>query len=122
MSDNVLTPKQKKGLAAMLTSPTLAAAAARANVNPKTLARWLAIPTFAAELKAQQALVIDAAAGRLVQGMAQALDTLADLMTTGESESVRKAAASEWLNLCMTIREQTDLERRLTNLEKAAKR
>jgi len=121
MSENVLTPKQKKGLAAMLTQPTLTAAAQAAGTSEKTLYRWLALPAFAAELKARQAGIIDAAAGRLVQGLAQALDTLSELMTTAESESVRRAAASEWLANCLTIRQETELEKRLTELEKAAK-
>ena len=64
MSENVLTPKQKKGLAAMLTQPTLTAAAQAAGTSEKTLYRWLALPAFAAELKARQAGIIDAAAGR----------------------------------------------------------
>ena len=53
--------------------------------------------------------------------LAQALDTLSELMTTAESESVRRAAASEWLANCLTIRQETELEKRLTELEKAAK-
>jgi hypothetical protein len=69
MSENVLTPKQKKGLAALLASPTLAAAAEQAGVNVKTLTRWLALPAFVSELHKAQASVIDAAAGRLVQGL-----------------------------------------------------
>ena len=122
MSENVLTPKQRRGLAAILASPTLAAAAAQAHVNPKTLTRWLVQPAFIAALKAAQAGVIDRASGRLVQGLAQALDTLSDLMTTAESESVRRSAASEWLANCMTILERTDLEARLDALERQANR
>jgi len=121
MSENVLTPKQKKGLAAMLTCSTITAAALQARVAEKTLYRWLAMPEFAAELRTKQASIIDAAAGRLVQGLTQALDTLADLMTGAESETVRRQAASEWLANCLKIREQTDLEKRLIELEKAAK-
>jgi hypothetical protein len=121
MTDKTLTPKQRRGVAAMLTQPTIAAAAQAAGVTERTLYRWLVLPAFTAELKAKQAGIIDAAAGRLVQGLGQALDTLAKLMTMAESESVRRAAASEWLANCLTIREQTDLERRLADLERQAR-
>jgi hypothetical protein len=120
MSENVLTPKQRRALAALLASPTLAAAAAIAGVNVKTLTRWLTQPAFIAGLKEAQTSVIDAAGRRLLQGLDQALDTLSNLMISAESESVKRAAASEWLANCLTVREQTDLEKRLIELEKAA--
>jgi len=122
MSENVLTSKQKKGLAALLTRPTITAAAAQAGVTEKTLYRWLGQPAFSAELKAKQVGIIDAAAGGLVAGLTQALDTLAELMTDGHGENVRRSAASEWLDQCLMIRENTDLERRLTELERQVKR
>ena len=121
MTLEVLTPRQRRGVAAILDCPTITTAAIRAGVAEKTIDRWLKLPAFVAELKARQAAVIDRASGRLVQGLAQALDTLSDLMTTAESESVRRSAASEWLANCMTIREQTDLEKRLEALERQAK-
>ena len=113
-----LTPRQRRGITAMLSCPTIKAAADEARVNPKTLTRWLAQPEFIAELKAAQAGIIDRASGRLIQGLELALDTLADLMQSAESESVKRSAASEWLSLCFAFREQTDIDRRLTELEK----
>jgi len=119
MPDNVtLSAKQRRGVAALLTCPTMAAAALQARVAEKTLYRWMALPVFAAELKKAQTGIIDTAAGRLVQGLTQALDTLSELMATAESEGVRRAAASEWLSQCLAIREQTEIEKRLTALEK----
>lgn len=64
MKNDNLTPKQRRGLAAILTYPTMAEAALQARVGEKTLYRWLQLPQFAAELKAQQAGIIDKAAGR----------------------------------------------------------
>ena len=113
-----LTPRQRRGITAMLSCPTVKAAAEQAKVNRKTLTRWLAQPEFIAELKAAQAGIIDRASGRLIQGLELALDTLADLMQSAESESVRRSAAAEWLGQCLTLREQTDIDRRLTELEK----
>lgn len=119
MKDN-LTPRQRRGVAALLTAKTVTAAADQAGVSERTINRWIKQPGFIRELRQAQAAIIDQLAGRLVAGTGQALDTLADLMQSAESESVRRQAAGQWLELCLTIREQTDLERRITELEKAA--
>jgi hypothetical protein len=121
MSENVLTPKQKKGLAAILTQPTLTAAAQAAGVAGKTMDRWLKQPAFMAELKTKQAAVIDRASGRLIQELGKAIDTLANLAENAESESVRRQAAGELIDKCFAIRERTELEARLSELEKAVK-
>ena len=121
MSENVLTPKQRRGLAAILASPTLAAAAAQAHVNPKTLTRWLVQPAFITALKAAQAAVIDRAAGRLVQELDRSIDTLAELRSGG-GEGVRLRAATELIDKCFAVRENSDLERRLAELERQAQK
>jgi hypothetical protein len=112
-----LTPRQRRGIAAILSCPTAKAAAEKARVNPKTFTRWLEQPEFVAELKAAQVDIIDRAAGRLVHGLDIALNTLLYLMVKGQSESVRKSAASEWLSACLKLRELIDIERRLSDLE-----
>lgn len=116
-----LTPKQRRGVAAMLASPTITAAALQVGVTEKTLDRWLTKPAFIAELKAAQAGVIDRAGSRLIKGLDLALDVLVDVMARGNANERRQAAVS-WLNNCFTIREQTDLERRLSALEKQVTR
>jgi hypothetical protein len=123
MSQNVhLTPKQHRAIVALLTTPALSAAAEKAGVCSKTLTRWMGEPAFLAELKDKQSEVIDQASVRLVGGLEIALNTLVRLMLSAESESVRRAAASEWLDKCLTLREQTDIERRLAILEKDVKK
>ena len=117
MSDKALTPKQRRGITALLTCPTITAAAGQAGVNARTLTRWLADRQFTGELKAAQAGLIDRAGGRLIQGLDLALDVLEDLMRRGKPNERRQAAVN-WLNNCFAIREQTDIEKRLTALEK----
>lgn len=121
MSDDALTSKQKKGLAALLICPTLTAAAEQAGVDPRTLTRWLTQPLFISELKAAQTGVIDQATSRLLHGLTLALDTLVNLMTWGKSESVKRAAASEWLSSALVLHERSDFVRRLDNLERLVK-
>jgi len=120
MSENVrvLTPKQRRGVSAILESSTIGEAAELSKVNYRTVTRWLSLPAFTQELRAQQAAIIDRAAGRFVQGLDLALDTLEELMRSATSEGVRRMAASEWINQCMNIREATDIEKRLSILEK----
>ena len=117
-----LTSKQHRAIVALLTTPAITAAAEKAGVNPKTLTRWMAQPAFMTELKAQQAVVIDQTVVRLVGGLEMALNALARLTLSAQSESVRRAAASEWIDKCLAIREANDLEKRLNALEMAVKK
>ena len=117
-----LTLKQHRAIVALLTTPAISAAAEKAGVNPKTLTRWMAQPAFMKELKAQQSVIIDQTVVRLVGGLEIALNTLVRLMLSAQSESVRRVAASEWIDKCLAIREATDLEKRLNALEMAVKK
>jgi hypothetical protein len=116
MSD--ITPKQTKAITALLTCRTVTEAATVANISTRQLYRWLELPAFVAALKAAESQVIDEATRRLLAGMGDALDTLHDLMTTGTSESVRRAAADNWLAQVLRVRELADIEKRLVALEK----
>jgi len=112
-----ITPKQARGIAALLTESTITAAAAKAGVVPKTIYKWLKQPAFSAELSKAQAQEIDAAAARLAGGLPQALDELKRLMTTAQSEAVRRQACSEWITHCRHLLEFSDLEARISALE-----
>jgi phage terminase small subunit len=116
-----LTPRQHRAILALLTTPAMAVAAEKAGVNPKTLTRWMALPTFTNELKRQQTGIIDQATVQPVGGLQTALNILVRLMLGAKSESVKLAAAREWLDVFMTIREQTEIERRLDALERNIK-
>jgi len=121
MSEKV-TPRQAQGIAALLAEPTITAAAERAHVQPKTLYRWLRQPAFTAELRRAQGERIDQAAARLTGGLDQALDELERLMTSAQSETVRRQAATEWLNRVHQFVELRDIEARLTAIEESDRR
>ena len=112
-----ITPKQARGIAALLTESTIQAAAAKAGVAPKTIYKWLKQPAFSAALSKAQAQEIDAAAARLAGGLPQALDELERLITTAQSEAVRRQAVSEWITHALRLREFSDLESRIAALE-----
>ncbi len=116
MTDKV-TPKQARGIAALLTEPTIAAAAERAGVAPKTIYQWLKLPEFRAELQRVQGQELDQIAARLTGGLSAALDELERLMTSAESETVRRQAVSEWFNRVHQFIELRELEERIRVLE-----
>lgn len=112
-----VTPKQARGIAALLTEPTITAAAARAGVAPKTIYKWLRQPVFTEELRRVQNQEIDQAAARLAGGLSEALDELYSLMTGAKSEAVRRQAVTEWFDRTHQFIELRDLEQRLAALE-----
>lgn len=115
--NNTLTTKQQRLIAAMLTNGTNEAAARAVGISSKTLYRWLELPAFRDALKAAEGQAINNAARRLAGGMDAALNTLAELTTGAESESVKRAAAAEWINQTLKIQELRNLEERLTAIE-----
>ena len=53
-----LSPNQQKALAALLSTPTVEAAAKECGMGVRTIRRYLATPQFAATYRAQRALVV----------------------------------------------------------------
>ena len=117
MSDNKLSPKQKKGIEAIIRSSSIEDAARIAGVNSRTVYRWMDLDYFAQELRDQQTKIINNASRRMTSKLEKALDKLEELFDA-ESESVRRSAIIEWIKMCFEFREQTDIDRRLTELEK----
>lgn len=115
---DTLTPKQSKAIAAILAQPTIEKAAAAAGISERQLHRWLDLPEFRAELKAAENGLIESAGARLSAGLDLALTALADLIKGAESESVRRAAAAEWINQTFKIQELRTLAERIDELER----
>lgn len=117
MAESELTTRQRRSIAALLTERSLPDAARLANVGERTLYRWLEQPGYQKALRSAETEVIDAASRRLLIGQGKALDTLSKLMTSAESESVRRQAARDWIDLWLKIREFASFENRLAELE-----
>jgi len=79
-----LNPNQVRGIAALLTEPTITAAAEKAGVQPKTIYRWLKQPEFTAALSEAQAREIETASRRLAGMQSDALDALADVFARSD--------------------------------------
>lgn len=112
-----LTPRQRRAINALLTARDQREAAALAGVGYRSLMRWMAEdPAFRQALVDAQADLLDETARRLLAGNKKALDALDDLLSTAESESVRRGAARDWFELLLKVRDR-DLEKRVAALE-----
>jgi hypothetical protein len=71
-----LTRKEEQAIAALLTHPTINAAAKAIKVSEATLWRWLQLPAFQRRYRAARAASVAHAIMRLQQVSARAVDTL----------------------------------------------
>jgi transposase-like protein len=113
-------PRQAEAaIAALLTEPTVEAAARRVGVNESTLLRWLKEPEFGTEYRAARRLVVESAIGRLQQAATQAVDALARNLSCG-IPAVEVGAAKAVLDQAIRGVELLDLAERVAVLEQAA--
>lgn len=120
-----LTPQQAKAIAALLTERTTAAAAKKARVAERTLARWLTTEEFKSALRLAQSEAISQAVTRLAGAAAGAVNLLATVIDdTAEKGSVRVAAARavlthglQWIELTEVAKRLDDIERRLNEAQ-----
>jgi hypothetical protein len=68
--------REELALAALLTEPSIAAAAKAAGISESTLLRWMQDPTFRDRLRAARRSVVEDAVGRLQQAATLAVDAL----------------------------------------------
>lgn len=113
-----MTEKQEKALAALVTCPTIKAAAAAAGIDYRTMRRYLEDPDFAKEYRHLTTEMLADARMRGQQLLAPALDTLAEICTDPEvKNSDRIAAARSILEWATRLTELTDIVERLEALE-----
>jgi hypothetical protein len=88
-----LTAKQEALVAALLTEPTHAAAAAKAGVSEASLYRWLNLPEFRAAYRQARRRLVEGAVGRIQAATGQAVDTLLEVARGGAKDGDRVRAA-----------------------------
>lgn len=93
-----LTGKQEALIAALLTEPTHASAAAKAGVSEATLYRWLRLPDFLRAYRRARWELVEGAVGRIQAATGQAVDTLLTVAKTGAKDSDRVRAAAVLLD------------------------
>jgi hypothetical protein len=93
-----LTSKQEILIAALLTEPTYAAAAAKAGVGETTVYRWLKLPDFRTAYRGARRELIESAIGRIQAATGQAVETLVAVARKGRRDSDRVRAATAILD------------------------
>ena len=87
------TRKQESLIAALLTEPTYAAAAAKAGVGQTTLYRWLQQPDFRAAYRRARQEIVNSAIGRIQSTTGQMVETLLAVAREGRRDGDRVRAA-----------------------------
>ena len=120
MQKSELSGNQKKALAALLTSPSVAAAAARCGLSERTLYNYLTDDRFKTELRRRQDAIIQSVTAALVGLSSEAVATLRNLLRDPDaSGAVKCRAALGWLAQMRQSVELADLAERVSKLEEA---
>ena len=115
-----MTPRQQKALAALLTSPSKAAAAKAAGIAPRTLRDYLADPEFQAAYRDAFGNMVEDATRQAQQAISPSLSTLREIVEDREEDAqARISAARAILSHGIKLTETTDILNRLQELETA---
>ena len=105
---------------AVMSHPTLEAAAEALGITPRTVRRWIQEPEVRERLRGARKDVMNRSLVRLQQSTCEAVDCLVAVLK-GESESARVAAARCILEQALRATELNDVQERLDQLERVAK-
>lgn len=115
-----LTPRQQKGLQALITEPSTRAAAKASGIGETTLWAWLADPFFAKAVNDTRARLFETAIANLQQSMNAAVLTLRAVLEDKEARPGEKvSAARAILEFSLRSKELIEFEQRLAALEDA---
>jgi hypothetical protein len=114
--------KMELAIAALLTCPSLPAAAASCGPSESTLRRWLQNESFARCYRRERTRMLETTVNLLRQKSIAAVETLALIAENKESPaSVRVAAARAVIELAIKGAELQDLDARMDELEQLAR-
>jgi len=112
--------KKEEAIAAMLSQPSLEAAARTLGISVQTLYRWLKIPEFKKSYLEARREVVSQANARMQQNSGFAASTLLKVMVSQDvPASVRIRAALSVMQLSQKSLQDEDLEIRLADVEAA---
>jgi len=112
-----LSSKHRQAIAALLSNPTIEAAALEVGVTARTLRRWRDEPVFAAALATAESALLSQVARTMVTAANEAVDVLRSVMADDESARQRTAAARAILQHLPAIRLLGSIDARLARLE-----
>jgi len=112
------TRKQEALISALLTAPSLAAAAQQAGLSEVTAWRWLKDATFQATYREARRAVVQHAIAQVQHATGEAVETLRSVMQDAEAPaSARVSAAKAILDTALKGIDIDDLEVRIAALE-----
>jgi hypothetical protein len=117
MSEAKLTDRQVKAIPHIVACPTYTEGCEKAKLNRTTFYKWLKEPEFKAELDRQRDEVAAEAFGVLSQGLTKAVETLVGLLDN-KDDRLRRLTAKDIIDLIIRHKENEDLDKRLTEVEK----
>ncbi len=112
-----LTARQLKAIPVIVANPTYTEGCKKAKINRTTFYEWLKTPEFKAELDCQRDEVTEQAFGVLSQSLTKAVETLVKLLDTKDNR-LKRLAAKDIIDFIVRHKENEDLDRRLTEIEK----
>lgn len=110
--------RERRFVAALMTAPTIEAAAEAAGIGERTAYRYLQDPAVKQALGQALDATMNQATRRAVDAMTEALDTLAEIHADLEApKGARVSAARAILDAGPRLREALDLAERVSELE-----
>jgi nicotinic acid phosphoribosyltransferase len=112
--------KQEQFIAALLSYPTVEAAAKVVGIGNVTAWKWRKDPAFDKQYREATREAMHQAAALLQGAAREAVETLRAILSKAESEAARVSAARTILDMALKAAELEDIEQRLSALEQAA--
>ncbi|MCW1967099.1 MAG: hypothetical protein KIH69_003115 [Anaerolineae bacterium] len=118
MSKKNLSPQQVKVIELLLAGSSITMAAVAADISRSAITKWMATDSlFIAELREGQQALIQSATGYLLAQLDEAISGIIRLASGAEDENVRLKANIALIDRLLALRNQTDIEPRVTRLE-----
>jgi hypothetical protein len=114
-----LSRKKEQAVMALITEPTIKAAADKIGITTPTLYKWLKLPEFRSAYMAAKREAVTVAVARLQQAATEAVEALRAIMNDpNKAASARVGAARTILEMAIKAVEIEDLEVRIEELER----
>lgn len=112
-----LTPIQNRCIEMLLAGHSVVQIANAVGANRATIAKWIADDAFGAELRQQQATLYATGLGLLLSQLDSTIGNIVQMSVNAEDEPTRLRANIALIDKLLALRNQNDLEQRLTKLE-----
>ncbi len=117
-----LTPRQKRAVESLIVCNTISDAAKRANMNERTLYRWLQQEEFQSVVRRARRLSLTQLATHLQHIAARAAGTLDEIMVDKNATSASRVSAARYsMEMYYKAATLEDIQERLMTMEKRLK-